>query len=73
MAKNPGNPKEPPKQPEPEKAKTFAAVFVGDSGAEIQVEGKSVGQTPNAKASNLAIGKTYKFVARRAGYKPSLG
>ncbi|MBN1207238.1 MAG: protein kinase [Myxococcaceae bacterium] len=61
------------KPPEPEAPKTFMAVFVGEAGAEIQLDGKSVGQTPNAKAANLAIGKTYKFVARRAGYKPYTG
>ncbi|KFE66604.1 serine/threonine protein kinase [Hyalangium minutum] len=59
--------------PQPEKPKTFVAVFVGNSGAEIQVDGKSVGQTPNAKAANLAIGKTYRFVAKRAGYKTFTG
>jgi eukaryotic-like serine/threonine-protein kinase len=68
----PKNP-ETPKPTEPEKPKTFVAVFVGDSGAEIQVDGKTIGQTPSAKAANLAIGKTYKFVARRAGYKPFSG
>jgi hypothetical protein len=73
VAKNPDNGKTPPKQTEPETPKTFMAVFEGDSGAEIQVDGKSVGQTPNAKAQNLAIGKTYKFVARRSGYKPYTG
>jgi serine/threonine protein kinase len=61
------------KPPEPAAPKTFVAVFVGEAGAEIQLDGKSVGQTPNAKAANLAIGKTYKFVARRAGYKPYTG
>jgi len=69
VAKDPETPKPAP----PEKPATFVAVFVGDSGAEIQVDGKSVGQTPNAKAANLAIGKTYKFVAKRAGYKPFSG
>jgi eukaryotic-like serine/threonine-protein kinase len=67
VAKNPDTP------PTPEKPKTFAAIFVGDAGAEVLVDGKTVGQTPNAKAPNLAIGKTYKFVARRAGYKPFAG
>ncbi|WP_224372980.1 serine/threonine protein kinase [Hyalangium versicolor] len=74
--KNPETPKTPqdtPKPPESEKPKTFVALFVGDSGAEIQVDGKSVGQTPNAKATNLTIGKTYKFVARRSGYKTYSG
>jgi serine/threonine protein kinase len=66
-------PPETPKPDEPDKPKTFAAVFLGDEGAEILVEGKPVGQTPDAKAQNLAVGKTYKFVARRAGYKPFTG
>jgi serine/threonine protein kinase len=70
--KNPETPKEPP-PPRPEPPKTFVAVFVGDEGADIKVDGKSVGQTPKAKLSNLAIGKTYKFVASRAGYKPYAG
>jgi serine/threonine protein kinase len=64
---------EPVKPAQPEKPKTFVAIFVGDSGADIQVDGKSVGQTPNAKASNLALGKTYKFVAKRSGYKTVTG
>jgi hypothetical protein len=84
-AKDPDEARDPPKTPpdevaknpdtpaEPEKPKTFAAVFVGDAGAEILVDGKPVGQTPNAKALNLAVGKTYKFQARRAGYKPLSG
>jgi serine/threonine protein kinase len=85
--KEPGETQDPPKNPpetvvknpdtpkpvEPDKPKTFAAVFVGDEGAEILVDGKPVGQTPNAKAPNLAVGKTYKFVAKRAGYKPFTG
>jgi hypothetical protein len=84
-AKDPDEARDPPKTPpdavakppetpaEPDKPKTFAAVFVGDAGAEILVDGKPVGQTPNAKALNLAVGKTYKFQARRAGYKPMSG
>ncbi|MDC0708928.1 protein kinase [Stigmatella sp. ncwal1] len=60
-------PQEPPKPP------TFQAVFVGNKGAEILVDGKSAGQTPNAKAADLVAGKTYKFVARLAGYKPFSG
>ncbi|HYH97219.1 serine/threonine protein kinase [Hyalangium sp.] len=63
----------PPKPTQPEKPKTFVAVFVGESGADIQVDGKPVGQTPNAKVPDLAIGKTYKFVAKRTGYKPFSG
>jgi serine/threonine protein kinase len=71
--KNPPVAKNPDAATEPEKPKTFTAVFVGDAGAEILVDGKPVGQTPNARALNLAIGKTYKFQARRAGYKPLSG
>ncbi|MDY7233201.1 serine/threonine protein kinase [Hyalangium rubrum] len=66
-------PPEPTKPPEPEKPKTFVAVFRGETGAEIQVDGKAAGQTPNAKLANLSIGRTYKFVARKAGYKAFAG
>jgi serine/threonine protein kinase len=71
--KDPPKQADPPKQPEPEKPKTFMAVFVGNPGAEIQVDGKSVGQTPNAKLPNLQAGKTYKFAAKLAGHKPYAG
>jgi serine/threonine protein kinase len=54
---------------EPPKPTTFEAVFVGDSGAEIEVAGKRVGKTPDAKLANLTIGKTYAFTVTRAGYK----
>ncbi|HEY0093478.1 MAG TPA: PEGA domain-containing protein, partial [Archangium sp.] len=54
---------------EPPKPATFEAVFVGDSGAEIEVGGKRVGKTPDAKLANLTIGKTYAFTVTRAGYK----
>jgi hypothetical protein len=54
---------------EPPTPTTFEAVFVGDSGAEIQVGGKTVGKTPDAKLANLTIGKTYAFTVTRAGYK----
>jgi hypothetical protein len=75
VAKNPDATKEPvpPKPATPEPPKTFVAVFMGDEGAEIKVDGKSAGRTPNAKLANLSIGKTYKFVASRAGYKPYSG
>ncbi len=73
VAKAPETTPEPPKPTEPEPPKTFVAVFAGESGAEIQVDGKTVGQTPNAKLADLSIDKTYKFVARRAGYKPYSG
>ncbi|HYH97488.1 toll/interleukin-1 receptor domain-containing protein [Hyalangium sp.] len=67
VAKNPDTPAE------PDKPNTFAVLFVSDEGAEVLVDGKSVGQTPNAKALNLTVGKTYRFVAKRAGYKPYAG
>jgi len=75
VAKNPDATKDPaPSKPTtPEPAKTFVAVFVGEDGAEIKVDGKPAGKTPNAKLANLSIGKTYKFVASRAGYKPYSG
>ncbi|HEX5747812.1 MAG TPA: protein kinase [Archangium sp.] len=59
----------PPAAEEPPKPTTFAAVFVGDSGAEIEVAGKRVGKTPDAKLANLTIGKTYAFTVTRAGFK----
>ncbi|WP_375772699.1 protein kinase [Archangium gephyra] len=58
-----------PEAVEPPKPTTFEAVFVGDSGAEIEVGGKRVGKTPDAKLANLTIGKTYAFTVSRAGYK----
>jgi eukaryotic-like serine/threonine-protein kinase len=64
---------DPPKQPAPDRPKTFMAVFVGNPGAEIQVDGKSVGKAPNAKLADLQAGKTYKFVAKLAGYKAYSG
>jgi serine/threonine protein kinase len=75
VAKSPEATKDPApsKPPAPEPAKTFVAVFVGEAGAEIKVDGKSAGQTPNAKLANLSIGKRYKFVASRVGYKPFTG
>ncbi|WP_257462371.1 serine/threonine-protein kinase [Archangium lipolyticum] len=60
-----------PSAPEqPAKPTTFAAVFVGEAGAEIEVDGKRVGKTPDAKLSDLSIGKSYSFTVKRAGYKP---
>ncbi|QRO01156.1 protein kinase [Archangium violaceum] len=55
---------------QPAKPTTFAAVFVGEAGAEIEVDGKRVGKTPDAKLNDLAIGKNYSFTVKRAGYKP---
>ena len=39
---------------------------IGEEGADIIVDGKSVGKMPNAKARDLEIGKTYKFTGRSA-------
>jgi serine/threonine protein kinase len=55
---------------QPARPTTFAAVFVGEPGAEIEVDGKRVGKTPDAKLANLSIGKNYSFSVKRAGYKP---
>ncbi|MFE8600087.1 serine/threonine protein kinase [Archangium violaceum] len=63
----------PPAAVEPPKPATFEAVFVGDSGAEIEVAGKRVGKTPDAKLANLTIGKSYSFTVTRAGYKRYTG
>ncbi len=51
----------------------FTALFDGDSGAEIVVDGKSIGKTPGARLADLKVGKTYKFKAKRAGYKTYSG
>ena len=52
---------------------TFAALFVGDPGAEVKVDGKSVGRTPEARLANLTVGRRYAFTASRAGFKPFSG
>ncbi len=52
---------------------TFAALFVGESGAEVKVEGRSVGRTPEARLANLIVGRRYGFTASRTGYKPFSG
>jgi hypothetical protein len=44
-------------------------LFVGEPGAEIEVDGKRAGKTPDAKLADLSIGKSYSFTAKRAGYK----
>jgi serine/threonine protein kinase len=54
---------------EPPKPSTFEVVFVGDSGAEVEVGGKFVGKTPEARLARLTVGKTYTFTVTRAGYK----
>jgi serine/threonine protein kinase len=64
-------PSTPQAKPEP---KTFAARFVAPQrGVEILVDGRPVGRTPDARLANLAVGKTYRYTARLAGYKPATG
>ncbi|MBF5045506.1 protein kinase [Aggregicoccus sp. 17bor-14] len=52
---------------------TFVAIFVGEPGAEVQVDGKPVGKTPEARLANLAVGRRYAFTVTRAGFKPFHG
>ncbi len=66
-------PKAEPPKAEPPKPTTFSAIFVGQEGAEIQVEGKSAGKMPGVKLANLTVGKDYAFTVRRAGFKPYTG
>ncbi len=66
----PPAPVEPPK---PSKPTRFTVMFSGDSGADIEVDGRRVGKTPDATLANLTIGATYTFTARRAGYKTYSG
>ncbi|ATB40686.1 serine/threonine protein kinase [Cystobacter fuscus] len=64
----------PPATEEPPKPALFSAVFVGEpGGAEVEVGGKRVGKTPDATLANLTVGKTYTFVATRAGYQSYSG
>ncbi|HEX8439487.1 serine/threonine protein kinase, partial [Archangium sp.] len=58
---------------EPPKPTTFVAMFSGDDSAEVEVDGKRVGKTPDAKLANLTIGKAYAFTVKRAGYKTFSG
>ncbi|TSC22588.1 serine/threonine-protein kinase [Corallococcus sp. Z5C101001] len=70
----PTTPEPPPQKPvEPPAPKTFTAVFEGQEGAEITVNGKSLGKLPGAKLADLEIGKKYTFTAKRSGYKPFSG
>ncbi|RKG94632.1 serine/threonine protein kinase [Corallococcus sp. CA053C] len=66
--KPPEKPVEPPPAP-----KTFAAVFEGQEGAEVSVDGKPVGKVPGARLPDLEVGKTYRVTAKRAGFKPFQG
>ncbi len=67
---SPPAPVEPPKPAKPTK---FTVMFAGDSGADIEVDGRRAGKTPDAKLANLTIGATYTFTAKRAGYKTYSG
>ncbi|RJS18672.1 protein kinase [Corallococcus sp. H22C18031201] len=64
---------EPTPPPKPAAPATFTALFDGDAGAEIAVDGKPAGKAPSARMPGLAVGKSYKFTARLAGYKPYSG
>ncbi len=68
-------PSEPTQADEPveEEPPTFEAVFEGTSGAEIEVEGKSVGKMPGVKLAGLTLGQRYGFTAKREGYKTYTG
>lgn len=75
---NPGTPSEPGQTEPPAAAPTpapaqVAAVFEGDNGAEIAVNGERLGRVPGARLANLEVGKTYSFTAKLAGYKPYSG
>ncbi|WP_223645014.1 serine/threonine-protein kinase [Corallococcus sp. EGB] len=70
----PTTPEPPQEKPaEPPAPKTFTALFEGQEGAEISVDGKSLGKLPGAKLGDLVMGKKYTFTAKRAGFKPFSG
>ncbi|MFL5322571.1 MAG: PEGA domain-containing protein, partial [Myxococcaceae bacterium] len=71
--KTPDTQKTPPKENTPPAPTVFSAKFSGDDGVEISLDGKSIGKTPNAKASELKIGKSYTWTGKRAGFKPASG
>jgi eukaryotic-like serine/threonine-protein kinase len=55
-------------------AGTFTARFVTKvPSVEIHIGDDLVGATPGAVASNLEVGKTYRFIARKKGFKPYEG
>jgi serine/threonine protein kinase len=58
-----------PEATEPARPRKVAAVFRGEDGAEVSLDGKSLGRTPGARARDLEVGKTYKFSVKLAGYK----
>ncbi|MCY1021897.1 serine/threonine protein kinase [Pyxidicoccus sp. MSG2] len=57
----------------PPAPRKVAAIFEGLEGAEIAMEGKRLGKTPQVRAADLEVGKTYRFTAKRAGYEPFSG
>ncbi|NOJ97114.1 protein kinase [Corallococcus coralloides] len=70
----PTTPETPPEKPvEPTAPTTFTALFEGQEGAEISVDGKSLGKLPGAKLGDLEMGKKYTFTAKRSGFKPFSG
>ncbi|CAM3666010.1 protein kinase [Corallococcus sp. ZKHCc1 1396] len=70
----PTTPDAPPDKPvAPAAPKTFTAVFEGQDGAEITVDGKALGKVPGVRLSDLEVGKTYTFTAKREGFKPFTG
>ncbi|RKG83571.1 PEGA domain-containing protein [Corallococcus sp. CA049B] len=70
----PTTPETPPEKPvEPPAPTTFTALFEGQEGAEISVDGKSLGKLPGAKLGDLEMGKKYTFTAKRSGFKPFSG
>jgi eukaryotic-like serine/threonine-protein kinase len=62
-------PEEPPGAPA-----TFTARFVSKvPEVEIALGDRIIGLTPNAVAADLEVGKSYRFAARKAGFKPYEG
>jgi len=58
---------------EPPGPRKVAAIFDGPKDVEISIDGKRLGRTPDVRAANLEVGKTYKFTAKRAGYRQYTG
>ncbi len=56
------------------KPTTFVATFTtAQLGVEVTVDGRSAGKTPKAQLGDLEVGKTYRYVAHRSGFKPAEG
>jgi serine/threonine protein kinase len=65
---------EAPSAAEKAEKKTFAARFTSpDEGVTIYVDGKVLGRTPIVTSSRLAADKSYRFEAKRAGYRSVSG